>query len=273
MVQRTKKQCSIDGCNKTHKSRGYCRSHYERWQRHGNPLAGRPAPQPGGKCSVDSCDGIAKARGYCFKCYQRWQRNGEPVLQEKVIEICAIDDCEEIVDSRGWCRVHYERWVRHGDPEFVVYVKTESPEESFALRTEWQGNCLIWTGSKDKKGYGQISIPGGDAYAHRYAWERVNGPIPDGMFIDHKDHCSTSCVNVDHLRLATAAQNNYHRSGPLKGSKSGIRNVYPSGSKWQVQVRKNGIIHYFGAYDDINEAAQVAEVARENLFGVFAGRG
>ena len=32
------KQCSIDGCEKRHVARGFCRQHYQRWQRHGDPL-------------------------------------------------------------------------------------------------------------------------------------------------------------------------------------------------------------------------------------------
>jgi HNH endonuclease len=35
------KLCSIDGCGKQVKNRGYCTAHYKRWWRHGDPLAGR----------------------------------------------------------------------------------------------------------------------------------------------------------------------------------------------------------------------------------------
>lgn len=30
--------CSIEGCNKKHESRGWCKMHYKRWMRHGDPL-------------------------------------------------------------------------------------------------------------------------------------------------------------------------------------------------------------------------------------------
>ena len=33
-----KKKCSVDGCNKPHSARGWCRKHYERWARQGDPL-------------------------------------------------------------------------------------------------------------------------------------------------------------------------------------------------------------------------------------------
>jgi hypothetical protein len=32
--------CSIEGCEKPIDGRGYCKSHYRRWQRHGDPLGG-----------------------------------------------------------------------------------------------------------------------------------------------------------------------------------------------------------------------------------------
>lgn len=35
------KVCSIDGCGRPLKSLGWCQSHFMRWRRHGDPLAGR----------------------------------------------------------------------------------------------------------------------------------------------------------------------------------------------------------------------------------------
>lgn len=39
--------CSIQDCGKRAKARGWCVAHYERWKRHGDPLAGRtPVGEP-----------------------------------------------------------------------------------------------------------------------------------------------------------------------------------------------------------------------------------
>lgn len=63
--------------------------------------------------------------------------------------------------------------------------------------------CIEWPGKPNQGGYGRR----GQQLAHRWTWEQANGPIPDGMIIMHI--CDNPpCVNIDHLRLATRAENN-----------------------------------------------------------------
>lgn len=151
-----------------------------------------------------------------------------------------------------------------------AYCRT--PEESFAARTERIGDCLIWTGSRAGRGYGQIWVGGKMVYAHRYAWERVNGAVPDGMKVDHRDHCDLRCVEVKHLRLATYPENNANRKGPTSANRVGVRNVsLTRGGKYIVRVRKNGTQRYYGTFETVDEAETVAERARAELFGEFAG--
>lgn len=39
----TKRQCSIEGCTRTHYARTWCQTHYNAWRKHGDPLGtGRP---------------------------------------------------------------------------------------------------------------------------------------------------------------------------------------------------------------------------------------
>ena len=184
---------------------------------------------------------------------------------------CTIDGCDRTLYARGWCNMHYTRWLRHGDPRGGVPTCYSTPEEAFAARTERRGECLIWTGAKDGKGYGHLRVNGRLAKAHRYAWECENGPIPDGMLIDHICHKRT-CVNVDHLRLATHQQNNSNRAGATARSSTGVRGVYPRGSRFRVLIGSHGVLRSYGTFDSIEEASRVAARERAHLFGDFAGR-
>ena len=185
---------------------------------------------------------------------------------------CNIDGCGRPTHARGLCSKHYMRWWTHGDPRGGGRCYS-APEEAFAARTERRGECLVWTGAKDGGGYGHLKVNGRLTKAHRYAYEEEYGPIPDGMEIDHICH-NRACVNVDHLRLATAAQNNANRSGARGFRKHNLpRGVYPNGTKYTAVVRRLGVSYCLGTYATPEEASTVAVRAREDLFGEFAGKG
>jgi HNH endonuclease len=75
----------------------------------------------------------------------------------------------------------------------------ESKEDEFLRRTKQVDHGLVWAGTLHPPyGYGRMLDRG---YAHRYAWERVNGPIPVGMVIDHQPTCPKNCVDIDHLSM------------------------------------------------------------------------
>ncbi|QPR39552.1 AP2 domain-containing protein [Brevibacterium casei CIP 102111] len=105
---------------------------------------------------------------------------------------------------------------------------------------------------------------------HRYAWEQEHGPIPEGMQIDHICH-EPACVNLDHLRLATPAENSQHRRGATAANLSGYRGVSKNGRGWSATVGKGGKKYHLGTFNSPQEAAEVAAKKRLELFGEFAG--
>ncbi len=66
--------------------------------------------------------------------------------------------------------------------------------------------CWEWQGWRDRDGYGQIRINRRGVVAHRFAYETLVGPIPDGLQIDHLCR-NTSCVNPAHLEVVTCREN------------------------------------------------------------------
>ena len=145
-----------------------------------------------------------------------------------------------------------------------------APDESFSSRTRREGECLMWTGSINPRGYGTFKVGERSLGPHRYAWELANGPIPEGMQVDHT--CwNRSCVEVAHLRLATNAENSRSLKSARPNSTTGVRNVSYSRGRFVVRLKKNYKNYHFGSYATIEEAAKVARRKRRELFGDFSG--
>lgn len=87
-------------------------------------------------------------------------------------------------------------------------------EERFWSKVDATGPCWEWTASIGKTGgYGKYTIPFRDGsgkskhvYAHRYAYEILVGPVPDGMDLDHLCRIR-KCVNPDHLEPVSRREN------------------------------------------------------------------
>ena len=191
------------------------------------------------------------------------------------IRLCTVVGCGEKHYAKDYCNRHYQRWKRHGDPEAggLWFSNPDDRFEESAMPVTETG-CLLWSGAMYPKGYGCIKVNGVNTGAHIFAWERVHGKVPKEYMIDHKCH-TPACCNPDHLRLATRSQNSSFLSGGRSNNTSGYRNVTwnKDANKWHVSITKNGVRHYFGLYEDLEEAAKVAEEKRKELFGEFAGKG
>lgn len=144
---------------------------------------------------------------------------------------------------------------------------TVPAEVLFWAKVRKSPGCWEWTAGRSREGYGNFWFNNTMVRAHRLSFEWANGPIPDGMQVDHI--ClNESCVNPDHLRLATNALNSQNRRGAYSNSTSGLRGVsfHKRSGRWQAYSTLNRRRQYLGQFDTKEEAGRaVAEWRRENM--------
>lgn len=120
--------CEVDGCNEKHVSKGYCRTHYYRFKRYGNPLEVKEVQSKNGdgSCKVSGCAKVHQGHGYCKMHLYRFQKYGDALKVQTFPEYCKVKDCGEKHYGKGYCSLHHTRWKTHGDPS-VVMIKRNHP--------------------------------------------------------------------------------------------------------------------------------------------------
>ena len=132
----------------------------------------------------------------------------------KYAPICSFPGCERKHNARGLCNPH-GAMQRRGEPLRPIQGRTGPilrPDlDRFAERVALQDDgCLVWFGGMYGSGYGAFfpggNRTGGNVLAHRWLFERLVGPIPDGFDIDHLCR-NRPCVNPEHLEPVTRLEN------------------------------------------------------------------
>lgn len=216
-------ECSVDDCADPRYCKGYCRIHYVRWRRHGDPLqVAKRGPKPRQcDCNIPDCGAPSVGQGLCRKHYMRLKRHGDPLATSRIVG----DD-----EARWWSHVD-----RRGDDE-----------------------CWPWTAYCDENGYGIFSQDGSIVRAHRWGYERFVAPVADGLVPDHTCHdpavCRLGvecphrrCVNYRHLEPVTNRENSL-RGAATKLSDEEVASLYAT---W-----KDGIgLDTIAAYAEVDKSA------------------
>src|SRR6266496_700029 len=105
-----------------------------------------------------------------------------------------------LLEETDGLEVDRKHAMRYGSRRESLISRLESKSE------RRDNGCLEWTGWKDKKGYGEISIASYPYMAHRASYALHVGPIPHGVKVLHK--CDNpSCINPEHLFLGSHQDN------------------------------------------------------------------
>jgi len=95
--------------------------------------------------------------------------------------------------------------------------KPRDVKERFLEKVKKSGTCWNWDASIRRGGYGRFTINGKSVVAHRFSYELLIGPIPEGMQLDHLCR-NRKCVNPDHLEPVTLQENLRRGEGNKKAT-------------------------------------------------------
>lgn len=114
-------------------------------------------------------------------------------------------------------------------------------------------------------GYVQIGFQGNKYLAHRVIMEMINGPIPDGMQIDHINGVRDDNRQCN-LRLASHSENMRNQKRRINNT-TGYTGVdwFKRDGKYRAQIKTEGLTKYLGLFDTAEEAHQAYLAAAREL--------
>jgi len=157
------------------------------------------------------------------------------------------------------------RWAKRGQDQFC------STKACAKWNSRYAGKAA---GSDDPvNGYSRVLLNGKSLMSHRVIWILTNGPIPNGMQIDHING-NRSDNRVGNLRIASHGENQLNTK-IRKSNSSGIKGVSwrPLSKKWQARVSVNGKQESLGYFTTLAAAEVAAKAARDSSHGQFANHG
>lgn len=125
--------CLIPDCGRPAWTRGWCMTHYQRWQKHGDPLKLVRLPRAGRTCSVEGCGQLPYAKGMCKSHYAKAAYAADPSKAKARAKKRAELNPEKV---RAEARARY-----HANPEPIKARaeawRKEHPDRRLAVQRAW----------------------------------------------------------------------------------------------------------------------------------------
>ena len=121
-------------------------------------------------------------------------------------------------------------------------------------------------GGPHNAGYMIVRVKGTSYLTHRVIWEMHNGPIPEGMQIDHING-NRHDSRISNIRLATWSQNMWNSNST---NKFRVKGIYQNGSGFSSKITFNGTGIYLGIFKTKGLAALAYAKASLRYHGEFS---
>lgn len=130
--------CSVEGCTRPLKCRGWCSTHYQRWYQGYDfdaPYDLRSRPRPFVACSVVGCERQSKGRGLCARHYSKWRLYGDPLA---------------VRSARGKASPAYGT----GRSDSSTYIRIWAPDHPLAKKDGYvfEHWLVVWDAGIDPRG-------------------------------------------------------------------------------------------------------------------------
>jgi hypothetical protein len=121
------------------------------------------------------------------------------------------------------------------------------------------------------EGYLTVAFQGKTQLMHRLVWVYFNGPIKDGMVIDHIDG-NRANNRIENLRMVTRQRNNMNKC-LRKDNTSGYTGVQydKTVNKWNARIKLNGALYNLGNFLKKEDAINMRKQA-EITYGYTEAR-
>lgn len=238
-------KCSVEGCERESKIRGYCIRHYKQIWKYGEIKSVSEKTKYPKICSVEGCERETDRKGYCTKHYYQMYEHGKIIertirdpnifiLKENIYEIYMFDKNGKqkgiaIIDKEDYEKIKNYKWYMKGDSEVF---------------------CMSL-----QKHLSRLILDVTDSH----------------LYVDHIDHNRLN-NRKSNLRICTNAQNQWNKIYRTRG-KTKYTGVYyvPSNKfrKWVARITVNKKTHYLGSYLTPEEADKAYKDACLRFHGEF----
>lgn len=165
------------------------------------------------------CDAGSKR---CWSCHlARRQKNNVPLTPPNPSGLCMCG-CGQPTNIARKSDPRPATLAVKGTP--LRYIKGHQQRPGLVEYTvDEETGCWNWIGYRNPNGYALKHHNGKQVPAHRYMWEKVNGPMPEGLEPDHLCR-NRGCVNPDHVEPVTHTEN-VRRSRSTKLTVEKVREI------------------------------------------------